>query len=149
MASAEQLPEEILCIITYKVRDFHKKVDLYSKAWHCNSMRSANKITTLSFASVGILMLGGSLQGSSIGAAQGFGAFIFANSTDGSEIASRIAIGGNAPAMSVGNQIQSGPTILVGNPTAVVVVEGHGSNSGVNINSRSRRGLSQCRRGDS
>ncbi len=132
---AEELPEEILCIIYYKIRDFCKNLNLYSKSLHSNFMHSPNKIRRLSFAALGIFLIDGSLQGSSIGAAQGFGAFIFANATDGSDIASRIAIGGNAPAMSVGDQIHSGPTILVGNPTAVVVVEGHGSNAGVNINS--------------
>ncbi len=81
--------------------------------------------------------MAGALQAGSIGAASGFGAFIFGNSNDSNDIASRIAIGGNGPSnsMSVGNGIQSGPTILTANPNVVAVVEGNGSNNGININS--------------
>jgi choice-of-anchor A domain-containing protein len=95
---------------------------------------SIKVLSSLLFAALGLSVLS-SLQGATIGAAQGFGAFIFGNSTDTSDIASRIAIGGNGPAMSVGNLIQSGPTILTANPNVVAVVEGHGSNGGININS--------------
>jgi len=100
-------------------------------------MRSINTLSSLLLAVLGTMLLAGSLQAGTIGAAQGFGAFIFGNSTDSSDIASRIAIGGNGPSntMSVGNQIQSGPTILTSNPNVVAVVEGNGANNGININS--------------
>lgn len=99
-------------------------------------MRSFNTLRTISSAVLGFVLMAGALQAGSIGAASGFGAFIFGNSTDSNDIASRIAIGGNGPSntMSVGNGIQSGPTILTANPNVVAVVEGNAANNGININ---------------
>ncbi len=96
-------------------------------------MRSKHPVSLLKFAVSGLLLLTGTLQAGTIGAAQGFGAFIFGNSTDSNDIASRIAIAGNGPSnqMGVGNDIQSGPTILTANPNVVAVVEGSGANGGV------------------
>src|SRR5271165_290108 len=100
-------------------------------------MRSTNTLSTLLSAALGVVLVAGPLHAGTIGAAQGFGAFIFGNSTDPTDIASRIAVGGNGPTntIGVGNGIQSGPTILTANPNVVAVVEGHGANSGISINS--------------
>jgi choice-of-anchor A domain-containing protein len=100
-------------------------------------MRSIHRLSSFLLAVLGAMLLASSLQADTIGAAQGFGAFIFGNSTDSSDIASRIAIGGNGPSntISVGSQIQSGSTILTSNPNVVAVVEGNGSNNGIDINS--------------
>lgn len=100
-------------------------------------MRSNNILSSVSSVALGIVLMGSTLHAGTIGAASGFGAFIFGNSTDSSDIASRIAIGGNSSSnvMSVGNSIQAGPTILTANPNVVAVVEGAGSNGGIQIGS--------------
>lgn len=100
-------------------------------------MRSLKTLRTRFSAVLGTVLMAGALQAGSIGAAAGFGAFIFGNSTDTGDIASRIAIGGNGPTntTSVGGGIQAGPTILTANPNVVAVVEGNGANNGININS--------------
>jgi choice-of-anchor A domain-containing protein len=100
-------------------------------------MQSNSIFSALSSVALGIVLTAGTLQAGAIGAASGFGAFIFGNSTDSSDIATRIAIGGNSSSnvMSVGNSIQSGPTILTANPNVVAVVEGTGANGGVQIGS--------------
>jgi hypothetical protein len=97
-------------------------------------MRLTVRLCHLLLAALGIALLAVQLRATSIGAAQGFGAFIFGNSTDTTDIATRIAIGGNGPssAMSVGGKIQAGPTILTANPNVVAVVEGSAANGGVN-----------------
>lgn len=100
-------------------------------------MRLTLRLSPPLLATLGIALLAGNIQADTIGAARGFGAFIFGNSTDNSDIASRIAIGGNGPSniMSVGGQIQSGPTILTANPNVVAVVEGGSANGGISISS--------------
>ena len=97
-------------------------------------MHSTVRLRQFPLAALGIALLAGQLQAASIGAAQGFGAFIFGNSTDSTDIASRIAIGGNGPssAMSIGGSIQAGATILTANPNVVAVVEGSAANGGLN-----------------
>jgi choice-of-anchor A domain-containing protein len=98
---------------------------------------STVRLCPLLVGALSIALLSGQLRAGTIGAAQGFGAFIFGNSSDSTDIASRIAIGGNGPAgvMPVGDQIQAGPTILTANPNVVAVVEGSAANGGINISS--------------
>jgi choice-of-anchor A domain-containing protein len=104
-------------------------------------MHSVSKLSSFFLATLANILLVGNLQAGTIGAAQGFGAFIFGNSTDTSDIASRIAIGGNAPSnvISVGNGIQAGPTILTSNPNVVAVVEGNGANGGLSLSGGSQQ----------
>ncbi len=100
-------------------------------------MHSVTRRSPLFLITLVIFLTVATLKADTIGAAQGFGAFIFGNSTDNSDIASRIAIGGNGPSniMSVGNDIQAGATILTSNPNVVAVVEGSGTNGGISLSS--------------
>jgi choice-of-anchor A domain-containing protein len=90
-------------------------------------------IRTAIRGALGVSLSASILSAGTLGAAQGWGAFIFGNSTDNADMASRMAVGGTAGqnVTSIGSQILAGPTTL--NNNVVAIIDGAQANNGINL----------------